>query len=170
MIYGIVDPEDDSVFYVGHTSRFDLRRKQHLQGGDTLSGLRIRQIKRRGATPLFIQLEICGTRQAAQLGEIFWMETFRCRGTALTNAQAFTGYEARAKARKSAAKGTGFEARLDYLERLANGRPAREGKTWSKKEEAMVRRLKREGRSVHEIADVVERSVAAIEMRLRTPR
>jgi hypothetical protein len=34
----------------------------------------------------------------------------------------------------------------------------------------MVLRLKREGRSLHQIADVVERSVAAIEMRLRRPR
>jgi hypothetical protein len=128
-VYAIADPKDGSVFYVGHTSRFDLRREQHLAGGDTLSGLRVRQIKNRGAEPLFIQFEICASRQAAQMAEIFWIETFRCRGTALTNAQAFSGYKARAHAKKVAGDEPGFEARLGYLERLANGRPAREGKT-----------------------------------------
>ncbi|WP_409562659.1 hypothetical protein [Hyphomicrobium sp. MC8b] len=97
------------------------------------------------------------------MAEVFWIELFLCRGATLANAQAFAGYEARADVKDRARDELRFGRRLDYVERLANGRPLREGRPWSKKEKAMVRRLQREGKNSYQIADVVERSVGEIE-------
>ena len=160
----MADPRDGGVFYVGHTSRLELRRAQHLEGGVTLVGLRVREIAAAGLSPLFVTLECCGGKQEALLAEIFWIELLRCRGVALANAQAFSGYESRAEEKRRARARLGEAP--DSLERLANGRPAREGRRWSQKEDAMVRRLRREGKNIFQIADKVERSVSAITRRL----
>lgn len=167
VIYAIADPRDDAIFYVGHTSRFELRRASHLEGADTISGLRIRQIAAAGAEPVFVKLEDCAGKQAALMAEIFWIEMFRCRGAALANAQAYSEYEARADAKARMREALRFSERLEYVERIANGRPVREGRRWSKKEDAMVRRLQQEGKTVLQMADVVERSPGAIERRLQ---
>jgi hypothetical protein len=53
------------------------------------------------------------------------------------------------------------------LEALANGRPLREGRRWSRKEEAMMLRLLKEGKTLYELADRLDRSVGAIEDRLQ---
>lgn len=55
---------------------------------------------------------------------------------------------------------------MEQLAAIANGRPVREGRRWSRKEDQMMRRLKREGKSDFEIADQLSRSVGAIEARL----
>jgi hypothetical protein len=55
------------------------------------------------------------------------------------------------------------------LEALANGRPLREGRRWSRKEEAMMLRLLKEGKTLYELADRLDRSVGAIEDRLQRP-
>lgn len=165
-IYGIFDPRDDQVFYVGHTSCFALRKAQHLEGGDTLSGLRIRQIAEVGAVPAFVKLQTCPDERAALMAEVFWIELFMSRGAGLTNSQAFEGYEARAEEKRRLREGLGAGTRMEPLVLVANGRPLREGRRWSRKEDQMMRRLKREGKSDLEIADQLGRSVGAIEARL----
>jgi len=94
-IYGIFDPRDDLIFYVGHTSCFALRRAQHLDGADSLSGLPGKQIKANGLAPVVIKLETCRDKEAALMAEIFWIEHFKGRGARLMNAQGFSGYAAR---------------------------------------------------------------------------
>jgi hypothetical protein len=152
-IYGIFDPRDDLVFYIGHTSRFALRRAQHLEGADSLSGLRMQQIKANGFVPVFVKLEACRDKESALMAEIFWIEHFKGRGARLMNAQGFSGYVAR-------------EGERQRLEAVANGRPLRQGRSWTKRDDALLAKLDREGKSAAEIADALKRTIGGIEARL----
>lgn len=169
-IYGIFDPRDDLIFYIGHTSRFDLRRAQHLDGSHSLSGLRVHQIKEAGLTPVVVKLECCTGKDAALMAEIFWIEHFKGRGARLMNAQAFAGYVERDSERQRLEKGAGRKARADKrterLEAIANGRPSRRGRAWTKRDDALLAKLDREGKSAAEMADALNRTIGGIEARL----
>jgi hypothetical protein len=167
VVYGIIDPRSAQIFYIGQTSAFELRCAQHCEGGDTVAGLTIREIQAAGLSPQFAVLEHCPTRRRALMAEVFWIDLFSSRASPLCNAQAFEGYVHRAERKQELAKehdGTSLR-----LEALANGRPLREGRRWSRKEEAMMRRLLKEGKTLHELADRLDRSVGAIENRLQRP-
>lgn len=166
VIYAIVDPRCRTVFYVGQTSRLELRMDQHLEGADTVCGFRIRQIVASGHEPQFFVLQDCESERAALMAEIFWIDLFGGRGVALANTQAFEGYGARAEEKRRLRQELGAGTRIEQLVAIANGRPVREGRRWSHREDQMMRRLRREGKSVHEIADQLSRSVGAIEARL----
>lgn len=178
-IYAIIDPRDDQVFYVGYSSSFKRRCEQHKNGQDSLSGLTIRQIKQNGFVPLFIRLENCEGKSAALMAEIFWIELFKSRGAKLSNAQGFEGYEARASERKKqsrqllkmskAKSGTKNprKTKQERLEEIANGRPHRQGKSWSKRDDRQLLALSKNGLCVEAIADRFGRSVTSIRMRLQ---
>ena len=153
-IYAITDPRTDKIFYIGQTRRYKSRCAQHKKGHDSLSGLTIRQIKKNGFVPLFIRLESCKSKQAALMAEIFWIELFRARGNKLTNCQHFEGYEERAKEKQK-------------LEQIANGRPVRQGKNWSKREDKRLLTMRAKNMSHARIADRLGRSIAAVRMRLQ---
>ena len=53
IVYAMVDPRYGRIFYVGQTSDLALRRSQHLEGGDTVAGLTVREIQGAGDQPLF---------------------------------------------------------------------------------------------------------------------
>lgn len=101
------------------------------------------------------------------MAEVFWIDLLSARGTSLCNTQAFEGYVDRARRKGDLA--ITIEAPEQALEALANGRPLREGRRWSRKEEAMMRRLLKEGKTLYELADRLDRSVGAIEDRLQRP-
>lgn len=161
-VYAIVDPRSSRVFYIGQTAEFALRCSQHLESGDTIAGLLIQEMSAAGRQPNFVVLEECTSRRRALMAEIFWMDLFASRGASLANAQAFDGYADRARRKGEFAPAA--ESMLELTAR-ANGRPLREGRRWTLKEEAMMRRLLREGRSKFEVADRLDRSVGAIEER-----
>lgn len=169
-IYGIFDPGDDLVFYIGHTSRFALRRAQHLEGAHSLSGLRVQQIKANGFVPVFVKLETCRDKDAALMAEIFWIEHFKGRGAHLLNAQGFSGYQEREGERRRLEQGSGQMARAKKrtkrLEAVANGRPSRRGRSWSKRDDALLAKLDEEGKCVAEMADALGRTIGGIEARL----
>lgn len=165
VIYAIVDPASSEIIYVGHTSRLDLRREQHIDGGDTVIALKIKDIVRAGDEPIFIKLEACATKQGALMAEIFWIELLRGRGCRLANCQAFSGYADREDEKRRLRQELGAGSRIDQMVALANGRPVREGRRWSRKEDEMMRRLLRDGASKFEVADKLSRSVGAIEQR-----
>ncbi|OYW55513.1 MAG: hypothetical protein B7Y80_17065 [Hyphomicrobium sp. 32-62-53] len=167
-VYGIVDPRTKQFFYIGQTSEFELRCHQHEEGGQTIAGLVIQEIQAAGLKPVFVVLEQCSERRQTLMAEVFWIDLMRSRGITLTNAQSFEGYAARAEHRKALRTHGTLEEGLD-LESLAKGRPLREGRRWSRKEEAMMRRLLREGESIYEVADRLDRSVGAIVERQRRP-
>jgi hypothetical protein len=97
IVYAMVDPRYGRIFYVGQTSDLALRRAQHLEGGDTVAGLTVREIQGAGDQPLFIQLEACPSRRRALMAEVFWIDLLSARGTSLCNTQAFEGYVDRAR-------------------------------------------------------------------------
>lgn len=168
VVYAIVDPRQSRIFYIGQTSAFQLRCCQHAnEYADTICALMIRDIQAAGHEPLFLVLEECATRRRALMAEVFWIDLFSSRGTSLANAQAFEGYVGRAKRKGELARGHD-EVGIG-LQALANGRPLREGRRWNRKEEAMMRRLVKEGQTRMEVADRLGRSVGAIEERLRRP-
>jgi predicted GIY-YIG superfamily endonuclease len=167
-VYAIIDPRNCQVFYIGQTSDFALRCRQHEEGGDTIAGLLIREITASGQKPIFALLEHCPTKRRALMAEVFWIDLFTSRGASLANAQAFEGYAARAQKKQSMQTPAEPEL-MEGLEALANGRPLREGRRWSRKEDAMMRRLLQEGMSVYEVADRLDRSVGAIDERKRRP-
>jgi len=75
IVYGIIDPRSDEIFYVGETGNFERRRRDHLAGTDQLSGVVVKQIRANGFVPLFVVLERCADEEAALRTEIFWIET-----------------------------------------------------------------------------------------------
>lgn len=92
------------------------------------------------------------------MAEIYWIEVFRSRGARLTNTQVFSGYVERAKVKRKLQGG--------QLAAIANGRPVNQGRRWSKKDDAKMGRLSREGLGEHAIADALGRSVGAVVTRL----
>lgn len=120
-IYAIIDPRSDDVFYIGETGNYERRCKEHIEGTDQLSGQVIGQIKANGFVPRFCVLERCETEECAMRAEIFWIETLKARGARLTNAQAFSGYTDRRRAR---GRETSKLQRMKRLRKLANGYPA----------------------------------------------
>lgn len=165
VIYAIADPRCRMIIYIGHTSRLDLRIEQHLEAGETICGLRVQEIVAAGQEPQFFILQHCESERAALMAEVFWIDLLSGRGAALANNQAFDGYSARAGEKRRLREELGAETRMEQLAAIANGRPVREGRRWSRKEDQMMRRLKREGKSDFEIADQLSRSVGAIEAR-----
>lgn len=167
-IYAIVDPRNQRIFYIGHSSRPELRRSQHLEGEDSLSGLTIRQIQGAGHVPGFVILEACETKERALMAEIFWIELMAARGAPLTNCQNYGGYVERQAER--ARLGSDLEVLAgidsDRLEAVANGRPARWGMSWTRREEETLRKMAAEGKSAAEIADALQRTIGGVETRL----
>lgn len=48
VIYGMIDPRTDAVFYIGQSSDFAARKAAHLEGSDQLSGFAVKQMKLNG--------------------------------------------------------------------------------------------------------------------------
>ena len=76
----------------------------------------------------------------------------------LTNAQAFAGYEKRARERCKQA---------NKLEQIANGRPVRQGKSWNDREDKRLLAMRKKHMSHAAMADKLGRSMAAVRMRLQ---
>ena len=171
VIYAIIDPRCDQVFYIGQTSSYAKRCAQHLEGRDSFSGLTIRQIGKNGFVPLFIRLERCANKSSALMAEIFWIELFRTRATKLTNAQSYSGYVERARERKrneqTLACMNHSKAFDSGLEAIANGRPSRQGKSWSRQEDKRLLAMQGKKLSTETMADALDRSMAAIHLRLK---
>ncbi len=120
-VYAIIDPRSQCPFYVGETTAFALRCRQHLDGTDQISGLVIRQIQENGFAPHFVVLEVYDNEETALRAEIFWIELMLGRGIALLNSQAFTGFLDRRTKRRSE---TTKLRRMKRLRAIANGRTA----------------------------------------------
>lgn len=73
VVYGIIDPRTDAIFYIGQSSDFVARKCAHLEGSDQLSGFVVKQVKLNGFLPLFVVLERVKTKAEALSAEIFWI-------------------------------------------------------------------------------------------------
>ncbi|GAA5218318.1 hypothetical protein ACFSJ3_15680 [Corallincola platygyrae] len=90
-IYGLVDPRNNKLFYVGRTSKpVGVRLIEHLNETykHTLKQKRISDIKRESEMPIrYVILESdITTEKQAFCKEVFWMEVFIKAGAELTNA------------------------------------------------------------------------------------
>ena len=90
-IYGLVDPRDFKIFYVGRTAKVVARRlREHLAGDETLSlkQQRIEAIKLATDKPISVIVLESNilTEKQAFCKEVFWMETLIKSGAELTNA------------------------------------------------------------------------------------
>lgn len=166
VIYGMIDPRTDAVFYIGQSSDFAARKAAHLEGSDQLSGFAVKQMKLNGFVPLFVVLERVKTKGEALSAEIFWIELMKARGAELLNAQGVGGYVERGRRRNkleadlkkmSLAKEAGEGAGGVLLETIANGRSVRSGETWSELEVRRLKGMVKARMSLAAMADALER-------------
>lgn len=84
-IYGLIDPRDRRIKYVGQTVDFERRHKQHCdEVGDTAKCVWVGELRDRGLSPDIVQLEVA-TQQAASYKENWWIQVLRANGEELTN-------------------------------------------------------------------------------------
>lgn len=189
-VYGLIDPRDGSIFYVGQTSDWLERRAQHQAGTDQLSGLKVRELRLAGFMPQVVVFERCRNETASLSAEVFWIEMLMGRGAKLLNAQATGGYEGRARTRGRLSRALAFlaaatgqssgfltPAMLDRstdrkpatkrLRNIANGRPAKAYRPWTGRDEARLKGMIKAGMSAAAIADALERTMTEIEAKLR---
>jgi predicted GIY-YIG superfamily endonuclease len=172
VVYGIIDPRTDAVFYIGQSSDFAARKAAHIEGSDQISGYTVKQMKLNGFVPLFLIFESMATKAEALSAEIFWIELMKARGAKLLNAQGIGGYVARGRLRRTfagalkamqAAKAAGGTSRTTAtLEDIANGRSVRTNETWDAREIARLKGMVRVKMSLAAIADALERAPTAI--------
>ncbi len=187
-VYGLVDPRDGSIFYVGQTSNLIARRAQHQTGTDQLSGLKVRELRLAGFMPQVVVFERCRNETASLSAEVFWIEMLMGRGAKLLNAQATGGYEGRTRTRGRLSRALAFLAAATgqsnensqrperppdrksgskRLRNIANGRPAKAYRPWTGRDEARLNGMIKAGMSAAAIADALERTMTEIEAKLR---
>lgn len=173
VVYGIIDPRTDAVFYIGQSSDFVARKAAHCEGSDQLSGYAVKQMRLNGFVPLFVILERMTTKARALSAEIFWIEVMKARGAELLNAQGVGGYVERGRLRRqftgtlaamAAAKAESTGDRTTAtLEDIANGRSVRTREDWGLQEVRRLKGMVRVGMNALAIADALERAPAEIE-------
>lgn len=89
--YAITDPRTRLFVYVGQTSRFEKRRKQHLAAHRLRKSKRgsvqrwLKQIEQDGHAPLFTVLEVVETEEESIISETKWVEKLAELGHPLYN-------------------------------------------------------------------------------------
>lgn len=177
VVYGIIDPRSDAIFYIGQSSDFAARKAAHLDGSDQLSGYAVKQMKLNGFVPLFVVLERARTMAEALSAEIFWIELMKARGAELLNAQGVGGYVERGRRRKrlavelqkmGLAKAAGGEGSgRATIEDIANGRSVRTREAWSKLEDRRLMGMVKSRMSLAAMADALERTPAEVRSRIK---
>jgi len=174
-VYALVDPRDHTVFYVGQTRDLDARKHTHFAGGHSVSGEKIKVIRRNGLVPLIVVLEADVPAQMLLMAEQFWIGLLRRRGSPLLNAPQ-DGDGRRQLWHDARSEGFGAPRLLPYepVEREQRrqqrvrdlGLPLNTGKAWTSAEERALRSLFGRGLRAGEIARRVGRSRDAVAARL----
>jgi hypothetical protein len=89
-IYGLIDPRNNELYYVGRTRR-DLveRSDEHFfESKDTLVSKRNRAILRLGMTPGIVKLAEVAQAEAAFHAELYWIHFWAMQGKRLLNREA----------------------------------------------------------------------------------
>ena len=138
IVYAIIDPRDSQIFYIGRTSNFDKRKRQHIETGHGFSGPHIAKITGSGVVPLFAILEHCPTQARALAAETYWIEVCRSRGLPLLNKE------------NPHAKG-----------------PASAGKLWTPAEDKSLLALCRKVTPISKLIPIFQRTRGSIQSRIR---
>ncbi|WP_431858671.1 hypothetical protein [Azospirillum sp.] len=158
-VYGIVDPADHRVFYVGTVNG----TRAYRAGEHPKVDERIRQIRGGGAMPVFVVFEVTGGSDAAERAQVFWVEVLTGRGNKLLNGG---GYRPPPKVAKP--KLSPEERRAAARQRaIEHGLPENTGQAWTDEQDVELTRLYRdEGKGGTELADHFGRTRGAIGSRL----
>ena len=138
VVYAIIDPITSQLYYIGRTSNFERRKRQHLNNSHGFAGFHTNKLTEDGYFPLFFILEQTGTRAQSIRSEIFWIEVCRTRNVPLLN-----------------------------KENLEAKGPAMAGSPWSSHEDARLLSLVAQDRSISDISTIFLRTRGAIKSRLR---
>lgn len=86
-VYELVDPRDDSIFYVGITIDLYQRFRQHMRcdGTNALKDRRISEILTSGHLPIMRTKESVSTSIEASEREVYWIRSYLSQGIALVN-------------------------------------------------------------------------------------
>lgn len=166
----MIDPRNREIFYVGRTGSPERRFAQHMEGTHQLSGVIVRQIREAGFIPHFVILEHCESLDQSCMAEMFWISCLDSRGSKLANAQTTGGYVGRKKERQ--ARTAELEAMREakrpsrLLTEVSNGKPARAGARWSKRDLARLRGMIRANCSPEFMADALSRTLSEIREQL----
>lgn len=87
VVYGLQDPRDNQVFYVGLTSDISDRYIQHIkcEGNNAEKNKRVQELKALGLLPIPLTLETVHTRAYGQERELYWIGHYRHLGMPLCN-------------------------------------------------------------------------------------
>jgi hypothetical protein len=87
VVYGLEDPRDNNVFYVGTTADIYARFIQHIrcEENNEAKNARIHELKASGLLPLPRTLEAIHTARQAGERELYWINHYACLGMPLTN-------------------------------------------------------------------------------------
>lgn len=88
IIYALVDPRDETIWYVGRTVRAKARLQQHLEeaGVNPAKTKWLRELRKEGLAPRMETLETLDCRgDEAEVRERFWIQHFSSLGAPLTN-------------------------------------------------------------------------------------
>jgi predicted GIY-YIG superfamily endonuclease len=186
LVYALVDPRDHCIFYIGLTRDLEARKRMHFAGGHSVSGEKIKVIRRNGLVPLVVVLEADIAETRLRSAEAFWIEIFRQRGAPLLNVPSDSA-ERRRLWTSARSEGFGapkltttilrvepadeFENTADSEERRRHrvqqlGQPPNTGKPWTDHEENALRSLLQRGLRAAEIARRIGRSRDAVASRM----
>lgn len=122
-VYGIVDPADHRVFYVGTVRG----TRAYKAGEHPKVDERIRHIRSGGGMPMFVVFEVTAGTDAAERAQIFWVEVLKGRGNKLLSE---SGYRPLPKAPKP--KLSPEERRQAARQRaIEHGLPENTGQAWT---------------------------------------
>lgn len=88
VVYLIIDPETEELFYVGQTGDFECRQRGHLGKANhdcKRAAAKIAQILDDGMTPAFKVVETCESEEASLEAETRWIEHCTARGIRIWN-------------------------------------------------------------------------------------
>ena len=158
-VYGIIDPADRRVFFVGHAHG----ARAHRTGEHPKADERIRQIRCAGAMPMFVVLEETKGTEAAERAQVYWVEVFKSRGSKLLNEG---GYRPPPKAAKPVLSKE--EQREAARNRAAErGLPGNTGQSWTDEQDMELTSLYQAGgKGGKELAEHFQRTRGSIAARL----
>jgi predicted GIY-YIG superfamily endonuclease len=176
VVYGIADPRDHLVFYVGYTRSLPNRMRTHKVQPHSRSGERIKELASVGMSPQFVVLEECDREKQALRSEVFWIETFRSRGARLLNAPEQTNREASTRARHVQERLATFrpaqstppqkEDERPHEPAEKSERPKNSGQAWTFEEDRRLAELFNQSAEIDQLAAEFRRTPGAITSRL----
>lgn len=86
-VYELIDPRDNSIFYVGLTAGLLKRYKQHMRrdGSNSQKDQRIQEILASGHLPIMRTKEQCPSLEYAAERESYWIQEYLRQGIVLLN-------------------------------------------------------------------------------------